>query len=123
MEDNRVNQAVAQGMLRKMGCEVTVAANGVEALERFEKEFFDLVFMDCSMPVMDGYQATREMRRRQGAAMHTPIVAVTANAMEDDRNRCLAAGMDDYLAKPFTFAALRELLERTLFRVRTERKE
>uniref|UniRef100_UPI0026220C2B response regulator n=1 Tax=Aminiphilus sp. TaxID=1872488 RepID=UPI0026220C2B len=91
--------------------------------ERFEKELFDLVFMDCSMPVMDGYQATREMRRRQGTAMHTPIVAMTANAMEDDRERCLAAGMDDYLAKPFTFAALRELLERTLSRVRTEWKK
>jgi len=123
VEDNRVNQAVAQGMLRKMGCEVTVATNGIEALERFEKELFDLVFMDCSMPVMDGYQATREMRRRQGTAMHTPIVAMTANAMEDDRERCLAAGMDDYLAKPFTFAALRELLERTLSRVRTEWKK
>ncbi len=123
VEDNRVNQAVAQGMLRKMGCEVTVATNGVEALERFEKDLFDLVFMDCSMPVMDGYQATREMRRRQGTAMRTPIVAMTANAMEDDRNRCLAAGMDDYLAKPFTFAALRELLERTLSRVHAERKK
>jgi CheY-like chemotaxis protein len=123
VEDNKVNQAVAQGMLRKMGCEVTIATNGVEALERFEKEPYDLVFMDCSMPVMDGYQATREMRRRQGTTKHTPIVAMTANAMEDDRDRCLAAGMDDYLAKPFTFAALRELLERTLSRIHTNRSE
>ena len=73
---------------------------------------YDLVLMDCQMPVMDGFEATRAIREREGTSCHTSIVAVTANAMEGDRQRCLAAGMDDYLAKPFRAGDLRRVLER-----------
>ena len=100
VEDNPVNQLVAKGMLSKLGCEVTVAAHGGEALNELEKREFDLVLMDCNMPVMDGYEASRQIRR-SGRWPQLPIVALTANAMPEERERCRAAGMSDYLAKPF----------------------
>ena len=100
VEDNPVNQLVAKGMLSKLGCEVTVAAHGGEALGELEKHEFDLVLMDCNMPVMDGYEASRQIRR-SGRWPQLPIVALTANAMPEERERCRAAGMSDYLAKPF----------------------
>jgi CheY-like chemotaxis protein/nitrogen-specific signal transduction histidine kinase len=112
VEDNIVNQAVAEGMLVKLGYEVTIAENGEEALARTDAESFDLVFMDMQMPVLDGVAATREIRRREGSARHTPIVAMTANAMADEREQCLAAGMDDHLAKPVRLAVLQEVLQR-----------
>lgn len=100
VEDNPVNQLVAKGMLGKLGCDVTICSHGAEALEELEHARFDLVLMDCNMPVMDGYEATRRIRR-SGRWPHLPIVALTANAMPDERERCRAAGMSDYLAKPF----------------------
>ncbi|MBD1554897.1 response regulator [Pseudomonas typographi] len=100
VEDNPVNQLVARGMLGKLGCEVTVAAHGGEALAELENAPFDLVLMDCNMPVMDGYEATRRIRQ-SGRWPQMPIVALTANAMPEERERCRAAGMNDYLAKPF----------------------
>ena len=103
VEDNRINQEVAKAMLKKMGFHVLVANNGQEALQVIEQNHFDLVLMDCMMPVMDGYAATAEIRRRQslGQLPSFPIIALTANAVSGDREKCRAAGMDDYLAKPF----------------------
>jgi len=110
VEDNPVNQLVAKGMLGKLGCEVIVAAHGGEALDQLENRAFDLVLMDCNMPVMDGYEASRQIRR-SGRWPQLPIVALTANAMSEERERCRAAGMSDYLAKPFRREELAALLD------------
>jgi CheY-like chemotaxis protein len=101
VEDNAVNQQVATQVLSKIGCRVDVAANGAAALEKVAGEFYDLVFMDCQMPGMDGLEVTRRIRQREAErGGHLPIVAMTAHAMTGDRERCLEAGMDDYLTKP-----------------------
>jgi signal transduction histidine kinase/CheY-like chemotaxis protein len=110
VEDNPVNQLVAKGMLGKLGCEVIVAAHGAEALDQLEYHEFDLVLMDCNMPVMDGYEASRQIRQ-SGRWPSLPIVALTANAMSEERERCRAAGMSDYLAKPFRREELAALLD------------
>ena len=101
VEDNLLNQNLAVLILEQMGCKVAVANNGKEAVNMFDAQPYDLVLMDCLMPEMDGYAATGEIRKREGAWRHTPIVAMTANVMEGDRDKCLAAGMDRFLAKPF----------------------
>ena len=110
VEDNPVNQLVAKGMLAKLGCEVAIAAHGAEALEQLEEGHFDLVLMDCNMPVMDGYEASRRIRQ-SGRWPNLPIVALTANAMPEERERCRAAGMNDYLAKPFRREELEALID------------
>ena len=110
VEDNPVNQMVAKGMLGKLGCEVVLAAHGAEALELLGTHAVDMVLMDCNMPVMDGYEASRRIRQ-SGRWPSLPIVALTANAMPDERERCRAAGMDDYLAKPFRREELLALIE------------
>ncbi|HUP95870.1 MAG TPA: response regulator, partial [Burkholderiales bacterium] len=110
-EDNVVNREVAVAMLRSMGCEVEVAHNGREAFAAVGVDRFDVILMDCQMPEMDGFEATRALRAAEDPARpRVPIVALTANAMEGDRERCLAAGMDDYLAKPFRHEELLEIL-------------
>jgi CheY-like chemotaxis protein len=110
VEDNPVNQLVAKGMLSKLGCEVTISRHGGEALEALEHGRFDLVLMDCNMPVMDGYEASRQIRS-SGRWPNLPIVALTANAMPEERERCRAAGMNDYLAKPFRRTELLNVLD------------
>jgi len=109
VEDNPVNQMVAKGMLTKLGYDVVLAAHGAEALQQLHCEPLDLVLMDCNMPVMDGYEASREIRRC-GRWPDLPIIALTANALPEDRDRCRAAGMNDYLAKPFRQSELGEVL-------------
>lgn len=113
VEDNPVNQLVAKGMLSKLGCEVIVSGHGGEALEQLEQHAFDLVLMDCNMPVMDGYEASRQIRQ-SGRWPQLPIIALTANAMPEERERCRAAGMSDYLAKPFRRSELISLLDQWL---------
>ncbi|WP_426809249.1 response regulator [Pseudomonas sp. WOUb67] len=110
VEDNPVNQLVAKGMLAKLGCQVQLATQGAEALELLERDDFDLVLMDCNMPVMDGYEASRRIRQ-SGRWPELPIVALTANAMPEERERCRAAGMNDYLAKPFRREELLALVD------------
>jgi len=115
VEDNNVNQMVAKGMIKKLGHEVVVVSNGSEALGMLEERYFDLVLMDCIMPVMDGYAATNEIRSREkGDERHIPVIAMTANTFEGEEQRCLAAGMDDYLAKPVSASALDVKLRRWL---------
>ncbi|MDP3814324.1 response regulator, partial [Pseudomonas sp.] len=111
--DNPVNQLVAKGMLGKLGCEVLLANHGGEALSVLESQQVDLVLMDCNMPVMDGYETTRHIRQRPEHAQ-LPIIALTANALSDERERCRAAGMNDYLAKPFRKEELAALLDQWL---------
>jgi len=100
-DDYLDNQDLARSLLERMECEVDVAEDGEEALEMFQSGEYDLVFMDVQMPELDGFEATRRIRALEGNRKHTPIIALTANAMEGDREKCLAAGMDDYIAKPF----------------------
>jgi CheY-like chemotaxis protein len=113
-EDNLVNQQVAHRMLKKLGIEVDLAANGAEAIERLAQQGYDAVLMDMQMPILDGLEATRQWRERErcDGRAPTPIIAMTANAMESDREACLDAGMDDYLAKPITLASLGDTLKR-----------
>ncbi len=112
VEDNVVNQRLGVTMLEKAGCRVSLAQNGREAVDYCRLGEFDMVFMDCAMPIMDGFEATRTIRSLKGPMRSVPIVALTANAMAGDRDRCVAVGMDDYLAKPFNLAALTEMVHR-----------
>ncbi len=115
VEDTPTNQIVAGIELRNLGLDVTIANNGAEALELLAAQSFGLVFMDCQMPVMDGYEATREIRKREvQTGKHIAIVAMTANAMEGDKQKCLAAGMDDYITKPFNPDDLKSIVEQWL---------
>jgi len=116
VEDNPVNQRVAQRTLQKLSAEVTIANNGAEALEQIAASAFDAVLMDCQMPVMDGFTATQRIRdseRRRGVK-RLPIIALTANVMSEDREKCIAAGMDAHLGKPIEPAQLIEVLSRYL---------
>ncbi|MCU7922123.1 MAG: response regulator [Candidatus Thiodiazotropha sp. (ex Dulcina madagascariensis)] len=116
VEDNTTNQAVARGMLEKFGVHIDMAGNGEEAMYALDLFPYNLVFMDCQMPVMDGYEASRRIRDGQsgGRNLTIPIVAMTANAMQGDREKCLAAGMDDYIAKPVDPDKLQQALNRWL---------
>jgi signal transduction histidine kinase/DNA-binding response OmpR family regulator len=114
VEDNPINQQVAKAMLTNLGVRTTVAADGREAVEQVRAHQFDVVLMDCQMPVMDGYQATAAIRALGGYGARLPIVALTANAMAGDAQKCIDAGMNEFLAKPFTIAQLQARLARWL---------
>ena len=115
-EDNAVNQQVAIGMLEAMGVKVTVANNGKEVAGQFAAGSFDAVLMDCQMPVMDGFQSTNAIRHLEAESKDkpVPIIAVTANALAGDREECIAAGMNDYLSKPYTMERLYKVLSKYL---------
>ncbi len=110
VEDNAVNQKLGAAMLEKFGARVDLAANGKEAVQMAEKLPYDVIFMDCQMPEMDGYEATSEIRRREVGRRRTPIFAMTAHAFRGDREKCLASGMDDYIPKPVNVEDIRNLL-------------
>ncbi len=116
VEDNAINQKVAQGLLVKFGVKVDLAANGEEAVNSLENLPFDLVFMDCQMPVMDGYDATRQIRLPESKVLNReiPIIAMTANSMQGDREKCLSVGMDDFISKPVNPMKVEEALKRWL---------
>jgi CheY-like chemotaxis protein len=118
-EDNVINRKVAVRLLEKRRFEVACADNGAEAVERFRNEPFDLILMDCQMPILSGYEATAEIRRIESecpGGRRIPIVAMTAHAMAGDREKCLESGMDDYLSKPIDTGLLYSTLERWLTR-------
>ena len=120
-----MNQRVERAMLEYCGCRVDIAENGQEAVDAFFRERYDIIFMDCQMPVMDGYETTGVIRgmesksRETGAVSPIPIIALTAYAMEGDREQCLRAGMDDYLSKPFSIGGLQAIVDRWLVKAGT----
>ncbi len=119
-EDNVVNQKVASILLEKLGCQVDLVSDGKEAVNQVKKQPYDMVFMDCQMPQLDGYEATAAIRRYEGVARHTVIVAMTAHAMQGDREKCITAGMDDYIAKPIQKEVVRDVLCRWIKTKETE---
>src|SRR5207244_4309257 len=111
VEDSPVNLEVGVAILESMGCTVETAQNGLRALDHHAGSEYNLIFMDCQMPEMDGFDATIEIRKREAVSgRHTPIIALTASVVEEGRQRCLAVGMDDYLAKPFTMKQMKAML-------------
>jgi CheY-like chemotaxis protein len=111
-EDNPVNRVVARSMIEKLGFRVDVVEDGRQAVDAVGKDSYDIVFMDCQMPVMDGYEATQAIRSLEGDERHTSIVAMTAHAVQGDRDVCLEAGMDDYIPKPVKLIVLEEIFAR-----------
>ena len=119
-EDNQVNQEVALGMLTRLGCDVTIAPDGAAAVKLSAQHAYDVILMDCHMPVMDGFEATAAIRAREGQDQRTPILAMTASATDVDRRACLEAGMDDHLPKPVDPAVLRAALSRWVLGLRPD---
>jgi CheY-like chemotaxis protein len=113
-DDNQVNQRVAQKMLARLGYRADAVGNGAEVLEALQRVPYDIILMDCQMPEMDGWQATREIRAAGAIWSHVRVVALTANAMSGDREHGLEVGMDDYIVKPVTLHELRQAIERNL---------
>jgi two-component system sensor histidine kinase/response regulator len=113
-EDNPVNQMLATRLLDKCGYRSEVVADGNAALKAVEHTRYAAILMDCQMPEMDGYTATRAIRSREDGAHHMPIIATTAHSMSGDRDACIAAGMDSYISKPIRVIELREILERSI---------
>ena len=115
VEDNLVNQKLAVGLLKKLGHRADVAANGIEALEMFELLPYDVIFMDCQMPEMNGYDAATEIRRREAQDRHVAIIAMTADVIKGSRERCITAGMDDFISKPINVNAIVAALEKARY--------
>jgi hypothetical protein len=118
VEDNEVNRLLALHMLKREGHSVVIAQDGKEAVDAVHRESFDLVLMDVQMPIMGGFDATRRIRETEISPAHLPIIAMTAHALKGDREACLAAGMDDYIAKPIKMHELLGVIQRTMARHR-----
>jgi CheY-like chemotaxis protein len=114
-DDHAINRQLAKRQLGALGCTVDVVETGREALEAVMRAPYDLIFMDCHMPEMDGWEATEEIRRHEGESRHTPIIALTASAAGSERGRCLEAGMDDFIDKPMSESGLMRVLNRYIF--------
>jgi CheY-like chemotaxis protein len=114
VEDNLENRSLAVQLLQHFGCRVEFASDGAEALSKLQEQKFDLVFMDCHMPNLNGYDATREIRRREPHGQHLTIIALSASVLPEERQKCIDVGMDDYVAKPFSRRDLQQVLERWL---------
>jgi PAS domain S-box-containing protein len=112
VEDNLVNQKVATAILRNAGCRVDTAENGKDAIQQVRKKEYDMVLMDCQMPIMDGFEATRIIRSMRGSISSIPIIAITAHAMKDDKQKCIDGGMDDYISKPVNRQALIDIINK-----------
>lgn len=112
VEDNEVNRMVAAAIFEHHAIKFVTAINGSDAFEKWQSQSFDLILMDCQMPVMDGYEATQKIRQNESAKNHIPIIALTASATQGDRDKCLRAGMDDYLSKPFDESALMQIVNK-----------
>ena len=110
-EDNPINRKLAEKLFSKLGFAASFAENGFQVLEMLEDSGFDMIFMDCQMPEMDGYEATRRIRNLDSPAKDVPIIAMTANAMAGDRDACIEAGMSDYISKPIRLSELKEKIE------------
>ncbi len=121
-EDNQVNQEVSRAMLTQIGFQVTVVPDGLRAVQENNRSPFDIIFMDCQMPVMDGYEATRQIRQSESPERRAIIIAVTAHAFPGDRESCIQAGMDDYIAKPFKQAELRSIITKWTAHLRANRE-
>ena len=115
-EDNKVNQMLARRLLERWGHQVVIAETGREAVAAHARQAFDVILMDVQMPEMNGFEATGAIRATESGGRRIPIIAMTAHAMIGDRERCLAAGMDDYISKPISAAAFFDVLERTVVR-------
>ena len=113
-EDNAINQEVASAMLESAGCKVVVVDDGQQAIQALKNNQFDLVLMDCQMPVMDGFKATRQLRQQQAKYSGIPVIALTADIQQGIMQQCQQAGMDDYLSKPFTHDSLVEIVMKWL---------
>jgi CheY-like chemotaxis protein len=111
-EDNPVNQLLMTRVLKKMGYTAQIVADGKQAVEAASRDEYSVILMDCQMPELDGFEATAQIRQRENPAKRIPIIALTANAMKGDSERCFAAGMDDYLSKPVDLTLLAEALQR-----------
>jgi CheY-like chemotaxis protein/HPt (histidine-containing phosphotransfer) domain-containing protein len=122
VEDTPLNRKVILNQLKQIGYQADYVENGQEALDRLAEESYDLIFMDCQMPILDGYETTRLLREREGENAHTVVVAVTAYAMKGDREKCLAAGMDDYLTKPVRMAEIAQVLAKWMPEKSPEKK-
>ncbi len=114
VEDTVVNQKVAQMMLEKLGVTVVIAENGQTAVSKFREGSFDLIFMDCQMPVLDGFKATEAIRNLESEGQRTPIIALTANVVKEEKDKCYASGMDDFVSKPVSQQMLAKMLEKYL---------
>ena len=114
VEDNKINQKVILGLLKKLGVEADIANDGIEGIEKINSGNYEFVLMDCQMPNMDGYTATKKIRESETADKHLNIIAMTANAMEGDKEKCLAAGMDDYISKPIKPVVIKKILDKWL---------
>lgn len=115
VDDYFINIELMREMLQCLDCEVDTAENGVEAMKRYQETKYDMIFMDIQMPEMDGFEATKRIREAEaGGKPHTPVIAVTASAMANDRQKCLDMGLDDYVSKPFQIADLEKVLNKYL---------